>query len=121
MMKHEFERLAGYQVSIENYEKYIEPMYMATDLNKEDFTKCINRKFFEEKKQVERIIKTMAITDNSGYYKTPNGCYLHTVKVEVVSVSTKTGKIKVKIIPDSYKLGYSVDFYLYDEDIVVVE
>lgn len=37
MMKHEFERLAGYEVSAEDYNNIIEPMYMATDLSKEDF------------------------------------------------------------------------------------
>ena len=30
MMKHEFEALAGYEVSFEDYNNVIEPMYMAT-------------------------------------------------------------------------------------------
>ena len=30
MMKHEFEALAGYEVSFEDYNRVIEPMYMAT-------------------------------------------------------------------------------------------
>ena len=44
MMKHEFEKLAGYEVSYEDYTKIIEPMYMATDLSKAEFVKCIDRK-----------------------------------------------------------------------------
>ena len=46
MMKHEFEALAGYEVSFEDYNRVIEPMYMATELSKEDFVKCIDRKRF---------------------------------------------------------------------------
>lgn len=46
MMKHEFEALAGYEVSREDYYDIIEPMYMATDLSKQDFVKCIDRKRF---------------------------------------------------------------------------
>lgn len=46
MMKHEFEALAGYEVSLEDYNRVIEPMYMATELSKEDFVKCIDRKRF---------------------------------------------------------------------------
>ena len=49
MMKHEFEALAGYEVSTEDYTKVIEPMYMATDLSKADFVKVIDRKRFEVK------------------------------------------------------------------------
>ena len=51
MMKEEFERLAGYEVSFEDYNKVIEPMYMATNLSKEDFIKTIDKKRFEVKKQ----------------------------------------------------------------------
>lgn len=46
MMKHEFEALAGYEVSFEDYKNIIEPMYMATDLSKEAFVKCIDKKRF---------------------------------------------------------------------------
>ena len=46
MMKHEFETLAGYEVSEQDYHDIIEPMYMATSLSKEDFVKCIDKKRF---------------------------------------------------------------------------
>ena len=60
MMKHEFEALAGYEVSIEDYNKIIEPMYMATDLNKEDFVKVIDKKRFAlptKKQMINQMIK----------------------------------------------------------------
>ena len=46
MMYDEFERLAGYEVSYDDYVNIIEPMYLATDLPKEDFVKCLNKKRF---------------------------------------------------------------------------
>lgn len=46
MMKHEFEALAGYEVSAEDYNKIIEPMYMATDLSKEEFVKVVSKSRF---------------------------------------------------------------------------
>lgn len=46
MMKSEFEALAGYEVSFEDYSSIIEPMYMATNLSKQDFVKCIDRTRF---------------------------------------------------------------------------
>lgn len=46
MMKHEFERIAGYEVSWTDYNNIIEPMYMATNLTKEDFVKTLDKKRF---------------------------------------------------------------------------
>lgn len=62
MMKCEFEKLAGYEVTIEDYEKIIEPMYMATDLSKEDFVKVIDKKRFalKTKEQLIRKMKRIA-------------------------------------------------------------
>lgn len=45
-MKQEFEALAGYEVSFKDYNEVIEPMYMATNLSKQDFVKCIDKKRF---------------------------------------------------------------------------
>ena len=58
MMKQEFESLAGYEVSIDDYNKIIEPMYMATNLTKEEFVKTINKKRFALK-PLKSIIKEM--------------------------------------------------------------
>jgi len=58
MMKHEFEALAGYEVSNKDYDEIIEPMYMATMLNKADFVKCIDKKRFALK-PITKILKEM--------------------------------------------------------------
>lgn len=62
MMKHEFEALAGYQVSEDDYTNIIEPMYMATDMDKDEFVKCINKKRFALRKPstIIREMKTIA-------------------------------------------------------------
>lgn len=46
MMWKEFEEIAGYEVSFEDYDKIIEPMYMATNLSKQEFVKVIDKKRF---------------------------------------------------------------------------
>ena len=58
MMQYEFESLAGYKVSYEDYVNILEPMYMATDLPKDEFVKCINKKRFALP-SLESIIKNM--------------------------------------------------------------
>lgn len=47
-MKKEFEALAGYEVSFEDYNNIIEPMYMALpdNITKQDFVKMIDKKRF---------------------------------------------------------------------------
>lgn len=63
MMWKEFENIAGYEVSYEDYTKVIEPMYMATDLSKQDFVKCLDRKRFDfrakEKAEKKEMLKAM--------------------------------------------------------------
>lgn len=58
MMKHEFEAIAGYEVSFEDYTKIIEPMYMATNLDKVEFVKTLNKKRFALK-PLKTIVKEM--------------------------------------------------------------
>ena len=62
MMKYEFEKLAGYEVSNEDYNNIIEPMYMATGLNKVEFVKVIDKKRFalKTKKQYISEMKKIA-------------------------------------------------------------
>ena len=55
MMQFEFERIAGYKVSNEDYENIIEPMYMATGLDKYEFVGVINRERFEIKKSNKHV------------------------------------------------------------------
>lgn len=55
MMKHEFEAIAGYEVSVADYDDIIEPMYMATELSKADFVKVIDKERFAMKSYEELI------------------------------------------------------------------
>lgn len=100
MMQQEFERLAGYEVSDETYNKIIEPMYLATNLSKTEFVKILNRKSLELKKEYKPTIKKMLVRDRSGYRKTPNGCYYHIEYVDMVGADIRTGKITVKPLSD---------------------
>lgn len=64
MLKHEFESLAGYQVSDEDYNNIIEPMYMALpdSVTKEIFVKMIDKKYFAlpTKQQLKNQMKKIA-------------------------------------------------------------
>ena len=62
MMKQEFEAIAGYEVSTEDYNNIIEPMYMATNLNKLEFVETINKKRFalKTRKQLQNEMKKLA-------------------------------------------------------------
>lgn len=62
MTKQEFEKLAGYEVTQEDYTQVIEPMYMATEMQKEDFVKCLSRERFAlpTKRQVINKMKNLA-------------------------------------------------------------
>ena len=63
MMHEEFERLAGYEVTYEDYTNIIEPMYMATNLSKQEFVKTVDRKRFDfrarEKAEKKAMVKAM--------------------------------------------------------------
>lgn len=77
MMKHEFERMAGREVTTEQYDAF-ETLYMNSNLNQQDFVKSIKQilKAIPQPKK-EKNIKRMCVRDRSGYRKTPNGCYYH--------------------------------------------
>ena len=89
MMKHEFEAIAGYEVSWEDYNNIIEPMYLAIpeSISKQEFVKMVNRKRFEIKNPAKVVIV--------GVKQMPNGTWM-TYEAEMVDADIKTGKIKVK-------------------------
>lgn len=63
MMKHEFEKIAGYEVTNEDYNNIIEPMYMALpDITKQEFVKMIDKKRFAlpTKRQMINNMKKIA-------------------------------------------------------------
>ena len=62
-MYEEFEKIAGYEVSFEDYNNIIEPMYMALpNVSKQDFVKMIDKKRFAlpTKKQMIDSMKKIA-------------------------------------------------------------
>ena len=59
MMWAEFEEIAGYEVSYEDYTNVIEPMYNATNLSKGEFVKTLNRKAFDLKYKKQEMVKAM--------------------------------------------------------------
>lgn len=62
MMKHEFEELAGYEVTWDDYNNIIEPMYMAVNMDKADFVKVISKERFAlpTKEQMIRQMRKIA-------------------------------------------------------------
>lgn len=114
MMKHEFEALAGYEVTTETYDNIIEPMYMATNLTKREFIKTLNRKALEYKPVRKPNTKKMLVRDRAGFRKTPNGCWYHIQYVDMVDVDIRTGKIVIaplsdEVLNDIYRSGHSLD------------
>ena len=119
MMKEEFERLAKIEVTYEAYSKIIEPMYLAADLTKQEFVKRLNLKTLAMPKTKTKSIKKMLVRDNSGYTKTPNGCWWNIRYVELVNIDISTGKFIVKPLKDvdfqklteeGHDLYYSTDY-----------
>ena len=59
MMWKEFEELAGYDVSYEDYTNVIEPMYMATNMSKREFIACLDEKRFSLNYKREQMKKSL--------------------------------------------------------------
>lgn len=64
MMKDEFEKLAGYEVSSDDYYNIIEKMYMASNLDKAEFVKTLNKKRFALKPLKAYIKEMKAIAED---------------------------------------------------------
>ena len=75
MLKKEFEYYAGYEVSNEDYYNIIEPMYMATKLDKQEFVQTLNKERFAEPtasdmvKKMKALAKRYAETYNEDWVK----------------------------------------------------
>lgn len=129
MMQYEFEALAGYEVSTKDYNEVIEPMYMATNMNKLDFVQCISRKRFEKKKEVK--LTPVFISDGA---KTPNGCYyVGSWKMQIGEPkrNIRAGKITYKVrdttLEEQRKIGWdtwlnsSIDIWSEDPKNIIKE
>lgn len=109
MMKQEFERIAGYEVSTEDYNNIIEPMYTATSMSKQDFVKTLNKKQFE-KKHEPQIVKV-------GVKMMPNGTWV-TYDAQLVKVDIKTGKTIVKRMSENHywaEINFDINALLVEE------
>lgn len=100
MMKHEFEKMAGREVTTEQYRAF-ETLYMSSNLNKQDFVKSMKEilKAIPQPEK-EKNIKRMCVRDRSGFRMTPNGCWYHIEYVELVDIDIKTGKYIIKALED---------------------
>lgn len=127
MMKHEFEEIAGYEVTTEDYEKIIEPMYMATNLTKQEFVKTISKKRFAVVKKEEE--KAVFVSNGD---RTPNGCYVigrWMIQIGNPDVNIKTGKITYKVrettVEEQRKIGWDywcashIDIHTMNERLVL--
>ena len=95
MMKHEFEALAGYEVTMEDYNKIIEPMYMAISADKAEFVKMIDKKRFAVVRKPEE--KPVFISNGA---VTPNGCYYMgqwMMQIGQPDTNIRTGKTTYKV------------------------
>lgn len=88
MTKNEFEKIAKRNVTDEQY-KAIETLYMASDLDKYEFTKSIKGllKSIPEENNSEKLI--------IGVKQMPNGTWL-TYEAELIDFNIETGKVEVK-------------------------
>ncbi len=88
MTKNEFEKIAKRTVTNEQYQA-IETMYIASDLDKYEFTKSIKEllKSIPEESKTKKLI--------IGVKQMPNGTWL-TYEAELIDFNIETGKVEVK-------------------------
>lgn len=102
MMQQEFEKLVGYEVPPVIYDA-IEVLYLNSNLDKFQFAKKFKSAF-----KIYAVVKELPeIVVSSG--KTPNGCWEMTNRYKVVGVDVKTGKRKVRLIPNSFEMRLYAD------------
>ena len=109
MFKEEFEKLAGYEVSYSDYVNIIEPMYMATDLNKSEFVKTINKKQFalKTRKQLLNEIKKIAL-------EVENNCGTTGAYEESKQLYTKINEYAMRFYQSDkvqYRYGYELPLW----------
>lgn len=90
----EFIKMSGLEISFKQYAEIVEPMYMATNMSKQDFIEFIapSVKAMIKRMPKEKTIKKMLVRDRNGRAKTPNGCWYHIEYVEFLGVDISTGK-----------------------------
>lgn len=104
-MKHEFEKLAGYEVTTRDYLDIIEPMYMATNLDKSDFVKCLDRNRFDKKVVLENHIKSA-----KKYAEALKRCCGHSI--DTYSEEHLKGELEM-YAQEKYGLSFDADLTIY--------
>ena len=103
MMYDEFVNISGLNVTYKDYENIVEPMYMSTDMSKQEFIKFISPSVKALVKSYPKVktIRKMLVRDKSGFKTTPNNCWYHINYVELVNIDIKTGKYIVAPLEDA--------------------
>ena len=114
MLKQELETRLGYEITNEGYEE-LNKMYMACNLDKDEFAKLV--KSGAKKYTVKHEKEIKIITFAKYIEKTPNGCwYMHVKEAELIGFDIKTGKAIVKNVRnynnDSCGLSFAAPQYL---------
>ncbi len=128
MMQFEFEKLAGRDVTEEQY-KAFEILYNDSDLDKNEFVKAMEEILWHLPKVwkpgnyvfvgLEEYLGYEKMSNKSRQPILINGKYL-TVRAEIVKVNIETGYVTLRKIPDIYfsKEFQEVDFFESDRKIV---
>lgn len=100
MLKDEFEKMLGFEVSAEIYNSF-NTLYMNCDLNKQDFVKKYKSVIKDYKKKPKPFKKVLVGTYNRlGEEKTPNGAYYYGYDADLIGVDIKRGKpIVANLVP----------------------
>ena len=105
MMWQEFEEIAGYEVSFEDYNNIIEPMYMALpSVSKQDFVKMIDKKRFAlpTKKEMVKEMKKIA-----------NDIFEKCGRVSTFNEEQELDRLAKKYAKRFYNLDWSNDIKVY--------
>lgn len=103
MLKEEFEKLYGHEVSDDDYRQIIEPMYMATNLDKLEFVKCIDKKRFALKSRRQLVNEMRKIATH--LYDT----FLHYTDYEAKERLEQLAKEYVN------RFCYGMGYYIHEE------
>lgn len=132
MMKHEFERIAGYEVSNEDYSNIIEPMYVSVNLDKEAFVKILDKKRFalETKKELVKKMSEIAMhLKNTCHHYTDYEAIdkLHSIAEEYQKRSTHKGgyyiyrKYTLEHLGECRGCTYPAEIEIYDNKYNTIE
>ena len=111
MMHEEFEKMAGYRIAYKYYHEIVEPMYMASDLSKQEFIALVNFRDYatlKEKQIVEQMRQIAGVMHDSD--ETFNETYLARLNNLLDSLKDVRGFDNEPMYPNAkYKWGLHGD------------